>query len=135
MDADYAAPGVTQEGGIPSCPKGMIRRIAHTKTVRGKTIRVASKCITDRGAKGRWKTVKRLLGIGPLKKGDLTALGYRANDSAEKRHESLDKAVKKYGKLSALRKLNAIAVYTKRTIPTRSKTYKTDRNYIKKKYF
>lgn len=135
MDADYAAPGVTGEGGSMACPSGMIRRIAHTKTVRGKTIRVASKCIKDRGAKGRWQTMKRMLGIGPLKKGDLTNLGYRANDPAEKRHESLDQAVKKYGKLSTLRKLNAISVYTKRTNPSRSKTYKTDRNYIKKKYF
>lgn len=135
MDDDYGAPGVTGEGGSMACPAGKIRRIGHTKTVRGKTVRVKSKCIKDRGATGRWKTVKHLLGIGPLRKGDLKEQGYDATATAAERHEALDKVVQKHGKLSTLRKLNAIAVYTKRTAPSRSKTYKTDRNYIKKKYF
>lgn len=135
MDADYAAPGVTGEGGSMACPSGMIRRIGHTKKVRGKTVRVKSKCIKDRGSRGRWQTVKGMLGIGPLRKGDLKNQGYDATAKASKRHEALDKVVQKYGKLSALRKLNAVATYTKRTVPSRSKTYKTDRNYIKKKYF
>ena len=135
MDADYAAPGVTGNGGSMACPPGKIRRIGHTKTVRGKTIRVKSKCIKDRGSRGRWQTVKGMLGIGPLRKGDLKEQGYDATAPAAKRHEALDKVVQKYGKLSSLRKLNAVATYTKRTAPSRSKTYKTDRNYIKKKYF
>lgn len=135
MDPDYAAPGVTGEGGSMACPSGMIRRKGHTKTVRGKTVRVKSGCIKDRGAKGRWQTVKGMLGIGPLKKGHLKEEGYDANAPAAERHEALDKVVQKHGKLSTLRKLNAIAVYTKRTAPSRSKTYKTDRNYIKNKYF
>jgi hypothetical protein len=73
--------------------------------------------------------------IGPLKKGKLKAVGYDATAAAPARHTALDKAVKKYGRLSTLRKLNAIAVYTKRTAPSRSRTYKTDRNYVKKSYF
>lgn len=118
-----------------ACPKGMIRRKGFTQRRKGKSIRVKSSCIKDRGAVGRWQTVKRMLGIGPLKKGHLKGVGYDATTKASTRHAAIDKAVEKYGKLSTLRKLNAIATYTKRTVPSRSKTYRTDMHYIQKKYY
>lgn len=125
MDDDYAA-GV---GGR------MITRKAYTARRRGKTIKVKAGPIRDVGAPGRWQTETGLRGIGPLKKGLLKAVGYDATAPAASRHAALDRAVAKYGRLSTLRKLNAVAVYTKRTVPSRSKTYKTDRNYIKKAFY
>jgi hypothetical protein len=125
MDDDYMA------GGTPACPTGTIRRSAYT-TARG--TQVKSKCIKDRGAKGRWQTIKRMVGIGPLKKGDLTAFGYSHTKPAEERHASLDKAVSRYGRASTIRKLNAIATYSKRTGPSRAKTYRTDMHYVQKKF-
>lgn len=123
------------DGGSMSCPKGKIRRIGYTQKRGKKTIRVKSACIKDRGAVGRWQTVKRMIGIGPLKKGHLKGVGYDPTNGATSRHNAIDKAVRRYGKLSTLRKLNAIATYTKRTVPSRSKIYKTDMHYIQKKYY
>ena len=77
----------------------------------------------------------RMPGIGALKEGDLTRLGYKATLKATSRRRAVDKAVKTYGKVSALRKLNAVAVYTKRRSPARSRTFKSDVRYVQKKYF
>jgi len=130
MDDDYKA----ASGGVAGCPTGKIRRIAYTATRKGKTMRVKSACIKDRGAPGRWQTLRGYFGIGPLKKGLLKNMGYDATGSAFLRHRAIDKAVKRYGRNSVIRKFNAIATYTKRTVPSRSKTYRTDMHYIQKKY-
>lgn len=124
MDDDYAA----GTGGRK------ITRKAYTAMRRGKTIRVSAGPVRDVGAPGRWQSVTGMKGIGPLKKGLLKAVGYDANSPAASRHAALERAVDKYGRLSTLRKLNAVAVYTKRTFPSRSRTYKTDRNYVKKTF-
>ena len=115
MDDDYGAAG-----------KGRILRHASR--------RARASYIRDRGAKGRWQTVHRSPGIGPLKKGELTSLGYSHTKSTTQRHEALAKAVSKYGRTTTIRKLNAIAVYSKRTAPGRSKTYKRDMRYVQKKF-
>lgn len=73
--------------------------------------------------------------IGPLKKGELVSKGYKATSKASTRRRALSKAVRAYGRLSTLRKLNAVAVLTKRRAPARSKTFKADRNWVKKTYF
>ena len=101
---------------------------------RGKTYRVKALCIKDRGAPGRWQTVKRMLGIGPLSRGDLTSLGYSHTKPTEQRHQVIDRAVSKYGRAATIRKLNAIATYSKRTAPTRSLVYKRDMRYVQKKF-
>jgi len=136
MDSDYESPIFVNEGtgGTRACPTGTIRRKAYNAVRNGKTHRVKSSCIKDRGAPGRWQTVKNMLGIGPLKKGQLTELGYRHTLSAAERHAVLDKAVSRYGRNSTIRKLSAIATYTKRTGPSRSLVYKTDMPYVQKKY-
>jgi hypothetical protein len=41
--------------------------------------------------------------------------------------------VKKYGRASTIRKLNAIRVYTRRSAPAASKTYTADMHYVQKK--
>lgn len=81
------------------------------------------------GRGGRRGTSK----IGPLKKGELKAVGYSATAKASSRHRALTKAIKRYGPLSTYRKLNAVAVYTKRTAPKASKTFKADRNWVGRK--
>jgi hypothetical protein len=115
--------------GGKKCPTGKILRKGYT-TRRG--VRVKRSCVKDRGAVGRWQTVKAMIGIGPLKKGHLKNLGYDATAPAESRQQALKKAVKRYGRASTIRKLNAIATYTKRTAPTRSKTYKRDMHFVQK---
>jgi hypothetical protein len=82
-----------------------------------------------------WQRSHRSMGIGSLKEGDLAKVGYKATLKAPTRRRAVDKAVKTYGKVSALRKLNAVAVYTKRRSPARSRTFKSDVRYIQKKYF
>ena len=127
--------------GGKTCPSGQILREGYTatrkkKTIlgrllnRGTTYRVKPTCIKNKGKPGKGPAV-----IGPLKKGDLKDAGYDDNDSAEKRHRSLIKAVSEYGPLSTLRKLNAIAVLNKNVSPTRANIYRTDRDWIKKIYF
>lgn len=129
MDDDYKA--ASAMGGSPACPPGKIRRVGYTRKNGSK---VRSKCIKDRGAVGRWQTMKRMMGIGPLKKGHLKGVGYDPMASAMVRHDALKKAVSRYGRNSTIRKLNAIATYTKRTTPSRSKTYRTDMHYVQKKF-
>ena len=132
MDDDYKAASAL--GGSTACPTGKIRRMGYTAKRNGKTIRVKSACIKDRGEKGRWQTIRRMLGIGPLSKGDLTTFGYSHTKPAAERHAALESAVKKYGRATTIRKLNAIAVYAKRTAPSRAATYKTDMHYVQKKF-
>lgn len=113
-------------------PKGgEILRRGYT-TRRG--VRVRASRIADRGARGRWQSVHRERGIGPLKRGDLTSLGYSHTKPTATRHAVLNKAVSKYGRTTTIRKLNAIAVYSKRTGPSRAKTYKRDMRYVQKKF-
>lgn len=134
MDDDYGAAGVLSGKGGGGCPPGTILRSGYSATRRGTTYRVKRSCIKDRGAPGRWQTVRRMLGIGPLSRGDLTAFGYSHTKPTAERHAAIDKAVSKYGRASTIRKLNAIAVYSKRTAPTRSTTYKRDMRYVQKKF-
>lgn len=122
------------ETGGKSCPPGTVLRQGYVATrkkktligrllKRGTTYRVNPSCIKGPAV------------IGPLKTGELKAVGYDATDSASQRHAALAKAVGSYGRLSTLRKLNAVAVLNKNTSPTRAKTFKTDRNWVKKTYF
>ena len=115
-----------------STGKKTIRRKGYTAHRRGKTIRVRSSRVKDMGAPGKWKEVRS---IGPLKKGKLSSLGYDVTEKSSRRHRAIDTAVGKYGKLSTLRKLNAVRVYTRRTSPKKSKTFKSDVRYVQKKYY
>ena len=113
--------------GGGKCPPGKVLRRGYIATrkkkgvlKRGTMYRVPDSCVP---------------GIGPLKNGDLTSKGYDATASATVRHAAIAKAVGAYGRLSTLRKLNAIAVLNKNTSPTRAKTFRSDRNWVKKTYF
>lgn len=75
-------------------------------------------------------------GIGPLRKGELTRFGYEhvLKLSEKDRHAALTKAVEAYGSLTVWRKLNAVAVYTRRISPASSQTFKADMNWIRIKF-
>ena len=122
---------------IKGCPPGMEKRKGYVRSsfvrkdgtkVQGS--KVPTVCIPDRGSKGRaWKLKNKTLGIGKLKKGDLTKFGYSAKSPERTRHSAIKKAVKKTGAITIERKLNALAVYTKNRNPKLSKEFKEDSLY------
>ena len=66
----------------------------------------------------------------PIKKnGDLTNLGYSLSKKSRSRHSSLKKAVKKFGRATVSRKLNALAVLNKRRHPATARKARADRKY------
>lgn len=89
--------------------------------------------IKDVGAPGKWRAEHYgAPGIGALKKGELTEVGYSVGNSIKSRHAAVRRAVKRYGRNSTIRKLNAIAVYTRRTSPMSSKKFKADMKFAQK---
>ena len=91
-------------------------------------------CIKDRGLKGKWQdNNKGKRGIGPLKKGTLGQFGYhKVKDlNFKARRSALKKCIKKIGKNSCWRKLNAIWVYNRNTNPSTAKIFKEDRDWVK----
>jgi hypothetical protein len=50
------------------------------------------------------------------------------------RHKALTKAIDAYGSLSVWRKLNAVAVYTRRVSPGASAVFKADMDWIRTKF-
>ena len=97
--------------------------------------RRATRRATRRTRKTEWQKKTGLKGIGPLKKGLLKKVGYDVTARTTRRHAAVDRAVKAYGKLSTLRKLNAVAVYTRKRSPATSRTFKSDVHYVQKKYY
>lgn len=119
------------------CPRGKIHRKGYTRKaytkktgVRVKTARVPGSCIRDVGRQGKGYPN----GIGELKEGELSKYGYSFDKSKRSRHIALNAATRKQGALSVYRKLNALAVYTKRTSPSTSKKALADRNYVGKQH-
>jgi hypothetical protein len=103
---------------------------------------VRSGCIRNRGRPGKgadsfFKGGRRTTTakvIGPLRKGELTKHGYSSFNTTAKRHSALRKAVKEFGGLGVYRKLNAVAKLGAKTMPRVAKTFKRNRNWIKKSY-
>ena len=89
-----------------------------------------SKC----GAGRTWRQKHHSKGIGELDKGDLSKRGYSVKKGKTARHRALKKVVKAEGALSTFRKLNAVATYTKNSAKSKSKTFKRDRNWVKKTF-
>lgn len=79
-----------------------------------------------------WQKRTGLKGIGPLKEGLLKKVGYTVTASKTRRHAAVKRAVKKYGKASTIRKLNAVAVYTRRRSPVKSRKFRSDMKFAQK---
>ena len=138
-------------GLTKKCPKGYIlrapykrrfrntvRREGYLRRVSGKTIRVRphknstiveATCVKDRGLPG-----KQVIGIGPLRRGELIQFGYSFRLPAEARRKALQKAIKKFGPLGVFRKLDAVAKLSSRTVPEASHVFTDDREWIRKNY-
>jgi hypothetical protein len=138
-------------GLTKKCPPGMIlrapykrrfrntvRRNGYLKRVSGRTVRVHPKknstlveatCIKDRGLPG-----KQVIGIGPLRKGELIQFGYSFRLPKETRRNALKKAIKKFGPVGVYRKLDAVAKLSKRTVPDASNVFTDDRDWVRKEY-
>ncbi len=101
----------------------------------GRRTAVPAACITDQGAPGKGLP-SGAPGIGPLRKGDLDRFGYSnvTEMSEGRRHLALAAAVRAYGSLTVWRKLNAVAIYTRRTSPASSRVFKADRDWVRAHY-
>jgi hypothetical protein len=64
--------------------------------------------------------------------GDLVKLGYSMTKKARTRHGALKKAVKKFGRATVSRKLNALAIFNKRRHPMTARKARADRKYVMK---
>ena len=117
--------------GPKSCPKGQILRRGYIRTnsKTNKKIYIGAKCIKDKGNKGKSKFVVL------LKKGVLGKHGYHniKNISAIKRHRALASAIREYGPLSIMRKINILAIMNKNREEL-SKIYLNDKAWIYKYY-
>ena len=78
---------------------------------------------------------RKIKGIGLLKKGILSSTGYSVKKSLPTRRKTLRKLVRKEGALKAFRQLNAVAIYNKNSSPGKSRTFKRDRNWIRRTFF
>lgn len=125
---------------LKSCPTGYIKRASYVRyTKRGKHTLVPEQCIKDVGLPGKGYKgtgTRKSSGIGPLRKGELSKHGYvHINGlTVTQRRAALAAAVAEYGSLSVWRKLNAVAVYTRRVSPKVSALFKEDMDWIKKTY-
>jgi hypothetical protein len=120
---------------LRACPSGFIKRAAYVRyTKKGKHSLVPEQCIRDVGAPG--KGLRGGPGIGPLRKGDLAKFGYInvITMPVDTRHKALTKAIEVYGSLSVWRKLNAVAIYTRRISPGASAVFKSDMDWIRSKF-
>jgi len=134
MTGGYIPDEDLPEGGRKIMRKGYTRKSFTRKSgVHVKGSHVPGHRIHDVGAPGKWKSIHGP-GIGPMKEGLLTSLGYSAEKGKTVRHKAIRKAVKKYGALSTFRKLQAVSTYTKRTSKGKSRTYKADRNWVRKMF-
>ena len=115
-----------------TCPSGKIRRKSYRRRGSKGSIKkyyVSSSCIKDRGKKGKGPET-----LPPIsKKMSLSKFGYKLKKSHKKRKKSINKASKKYGTLSVLRRINLIRNYSESEEDNYKKLSK-DVEYVKKKY-
>lgn len=112
------------------CKPGYKRRSAYYVKRHNHKQVVSAGCIRNKKKK---RTIRKK--IGPLNKGTLRKFGYHTTESSSERQKALAAAVKKIGWLPVFRKLNAVAILTKRTSPTKSKIFQTDKAWVRKKYY
>ena len=105
------------------------QRRAYSYRQASRRINVCATPIPDVGAAGKNPSV-----IGPLKRKMLTCYGYHPVESMTARHKSLVRAIKTESAMAVFRRLHAIAMITQKKLPTASKVYRRDRNWIGEKY-
>lgn len=118
------------------CSRGTIRRKSYRRKgyTRSSGIRVSptlvgSKCIKDRGRKGKGPYT-----LPQLRKGGLRKYGWSSTSPASERLKALSKAVKKEGYSKITKRIVILANYNIRTNPTLYRKLRTDYMNLKKKY-
>jgi hypothetical protein len=66
--------------------------------------------------------------------GSLTDLGYDVYASEDDKRRALKRAIKAYGHLAVIRRLNAVSVLNKNREPALSKKFARDRDWVSAKY-
>lgn len=108
--------------------KGYSRR-AYTKAdgTRVKAKRVSGTWIVDRGKPGKGPKLITIKADDSLKK-----YGYGLAKTAVQRHTALNKARKKYGYATTVRKVNALSILLKNTSPANAARAKSDVRYLER---
>jgi len=83
---------------------------------------------------GHWRTVRRgrIITVIP---GNLSKYGYDPDLPESERRAALDKAVKQEGALEIFRRLHAQVIFRKNKKGRYYEIFKSDRDYIKRKYY
>lgn len=129
----------------PACPPGQIRRVSFvaTRTATGKTYRVPSACVPDKGAPGKTPVSQR---IAFLKDFSLEKYGYKdlSGKKADARRTALRTAIADIAKtekltehiaaVKVMRYVNLMMVLNRGSNKTLGKTLEADRNWIGKTY-
>lgn len=102
------------------CKKGSILRDAY---ITKKGVHVSEVCVKDTGMPGKGQKI-----IPKLESGTLH--NYHYNKSDLSRHRALLQAARNSDYNAVIRKLNAISILTKNTIPKASKMYIKDMHYV-----
>lgn len=68
------------------------------------------------------------------KEHSLTKFNYKIKDNKEKRHRALKKAVKSYGYLPVMRRINVLYVFNKNKNPYIARKMTVDKEWLKKNY-
>jgi hypothetical protein len=113
------------------CRPGYMKRfdyvvVTDSSGKRKKIVRTS--CIKKNKKK---RTTKKMV----LHKGTLRQFGYDTTDKSMERQKALSRAVRNLGWLVVFRKLNAVAILTKRSNPTKSKIFSQDKAWVRKKYY
>jgi hypothetical protein len=123
------------------CSYGFIRRKGYSVKKRsGRSYKVPSSCIKERGRKGSGRRASRKLKIiQNLKTGQLTQYGYHADLSQSERRKCLRRKIRKESKTKernevinkTIKQLNAIYTLTKNSDPEKAQKYKKDEEYVR----
>lgn len=111
-----------------ACGPGKIMRKGFT---RSDGTYVKPSCVKDQGAPGRTPASGRVL---PAPKAGMLK-GWKASDSAGKRHSALKKAVKAESCRSVINRLTLERNFTYRTSPKTAKTAKADAKWLHDRSF
>ena len=108
---------------VPATP---FRR-GHIRHISGKTVRVVSHRVTNRGLPGKGPYT-----LPPMRPGGL--FGWKAASPKSARHRALTTAMRRETPLGVFRRLQLLARYLKRTSPKAKRTALTNAGWVRRKF-
>ena len=115
-------------GAAGKCPRGQILRKAYA-TKAG--IRVAASCVPDQGAPGKTPKSKQVL----PKPSEGGLLGWKKAMPTAARRRLLREVARKDGCLTAVRRLDLLAKFTKKTSPSTRRAARSDAEWLRAQKF